>query len=292
MTFPSPNTTRGGKVKNRARMTWFCTRNISTQFTVQFLSFPISTTEKSFDQLLATFSSPNTTRRGKVKTGPEWLDFAPKTYPYSLRCNSYCFPLLRLNNVSVEFDEVSRLGHRQNGLGAAKVQSQTRMTRLGTQRISTLFKVHFLSFPISSSQAGKIENRAPMNGFVPETYTLWGVVFIVSRQIDLKLYQTNFEDFCGTRHHQSRPHTVWGAVFIISSQCSWKIFWSNFADFSGPEHHRSRLSRKQGPNDPVLHSKHTHPVWGAILIIYCQYGWKMFRSNFDDFSEPKRNHSK
>jgi len=170
MTFPSPNTTRGGKVENRARMTWFCTWNIPTQFTVQFLSFPISTTKKVSIKFWQLFQAQTLPEKGKLKTGPEWLDFAPKTYPYSLRCSSYCFPLLRLNNVLVEFDEVS---------SELQKFSQTRMTQFGTQKIPTLFKVHFLSFPISSSQAGKVENRAPMTWFCTRNiHTLFEVQFL------------------------------------------------------------------------------------------------------------------
>ena len=47
-----------GEVENRARMTPFCTRNIPTMFGVQFLSFPVSTAEKYFGQILTTFSGP------------------------------------------------------------------------------------------------------------------------------------------------------------------------------------------------------------------------------------------
>jgi len=45
----------------------------------------------------------NIPERAKLKTGPEWLRFAPKTYPQCLRCSSYCFPWVRLKNISVEF---------------------------------------------------------------------------------------------------------------------------------------------------------------------------------------------
>jgi len=34
-----------------------------------------------------------------------------------------------------------------------------------------------------------------------------------------------------------------------------------------------------------MHLKHTHTVCGVVLIIFCQYGWKMFHLNFDYFFE-------
>ena len=40
-TFPGSDTTEVVKVKNQARKTWFCTRNIPTLFGMQFLSFPV-----------------------------------------------------------------------------------------------------------------------------------------------------------------------------------------------------------------------------------------------------------
>jgi len=65
-TFLGPNTTRAGKVENWARMAQFCTRNIRALFSLQLLSFSVSTTEKCFSQILTTFSGSKTTSVGKV----------------------------------------------------------------------------------------------------------------------------------------------------------------------------------------------------------------------------------
>jgi len=46
---------RVGKVENRARMTWFCTRNKPTLVWEQILPFSFIMTEKCFDQILMTF---------------------------------------------------------------------------------------------------------------------------------------------------------------------------------------------------------------------------------------------
>jgi len=81
--FPSPKTTKVGKLENWAEMTQFCTRKIPTQFAVQFLSFLVSTTEERLNQILMSFLCPYTTRtglkQGKFEMGPEWLSFARET---------------------------------------------------------------------------------------------------------------------------------------------------------------------------------------------------------------------
>jgi len=158
-----------------------------------------------------TFSGSYTNRacleQPKFKVGLGWLVLVPERYPHWLRCNSYCFPSVRLKNVLVKFWWLFQ---------APTPPEQTpswQSWKLGPDDL-VLYQKH--------------------------THTIWGVVLIVSRQNDLKLYQSNFDDFCGTRHHRSRPHTIWGAILIISCQCGWKIFRSNFAYFFRPKHHRSR----------------------------------------------------
>jgi len=54
-----------GTIEDEGRMTRFCSRNIPTEFGVQFLSFAVSTGEKCLGRILTTFSSPSTTRAGK-----------------------------------------------------------------------------------------------------------------------------------------------------------------------------------------------------------------------------------
>jgi len=50
MTFLGLETTRAGKVENRAQMTWFCTKNIPIVFGVQFLTFLVSKGENFSDE--------------------------------------------------------------------------------------------------------------------------------------------------------------------------------------------------------------------------------------------------
>jgi len=106
-TFPGPGT-GAEKVENRARKTRFCTRNIPTLFGVQFLSFLVSTAKKCFSRVLATFRVRALPEQEKLKTKPRWLGLVPETYPYFLGYNSYRFPSVRLNNVSVQFWQLFR----------------------------------------------------------------------------------------------------------------------------------------------------------------------------------------
>jgi len=89
-------------------------------------------------------------------------------------------------------------------------------------------------------------------------------------------------DFCLVRNKHT--HIVCGVIHIIFSQYSWKLFQSNFEDFSRPGYHSSWQSWKSGPEDSILHPKRTDTLWGAILLISRQYGQKIFRSSFDNFS--------
>ena len=69
-----------------------------------------------------------------------------------------------------------------------------------------------------------------------------------------------------------------------------KYFGQILTTFAGPGYHSSWKSWKSGPEDSILHSKHTDTLWEAILISR-QYCRKMFRSSFDDFSKPKYHSS-
>jgi len=81
-------------------------------FGVQFLSFPVRTTEKCFSRIVKTFPGPDSTWTGleqqKLKTRPKWLCFAPKTYPQCLGSSSYRFPSVLLRNILVEFWRLCR----------------------------------------------------------------------------------------------------------------------------------------------------------------------------------------
>jgi len=76
--------------------------------------------------------------------------------------------------------------------------------------------------------------------------------------------------------YPKHTRNVWGVVLIVSRLYGSKIFRSHFDDFFGTRKHQSRKSWKPGTNDLVLHLKHTHIVWGALLNVSGQYGWKMF----------------
>ena len=58
-------------------------------------------------------------------------------------------------------------------------------------------------------------------------------------------------------------------------------FWRLFLAWKQPE----QENLKTGRDDSVLYSKNTFTVYSAIPIVSRQYGWKIFRSNFDYFSE-------
>ena len=63
-----------------------------------------------------------------------------------------------------------------------------------------------------------------------------------------------------------------------------KMFWWNFDDFSGARHNRHNQSWKPDQYDYVCHPKHTYTICGAVFIVFRQYGWKIIRSTFADFS--------
>jgi len=86
--------------------------------------------------------------------------------------------------------------------------------------------------------------------------------------------------------HPEPSHTVWNVVLIVSRHYTEKMFRSNFNNISKLGHHRSRQSWKRGPDDSILHPRHTHTVWCAILIISRCYGWKCFCQVFTNFSGP------
>jgi len=87
---------------------------------------------------------------------------------------------------------------------------------------------------MSRYEAGTVENQAPMTQFFTRNLaTLVGMQFL--------------------------------SFLAITSE---KMFRSNFDNFSKPGHHRSKQSWKQGPDDSILHPRHTHTVRCAILIIF------------------------
>jgi len=144
-----------------------------------------------------------------------------------LGCNSYCFPSIRLKNVSVKFWLLF-------WAWTSPVQARTRQSLKPDPDDSILHPKH--------------------------TYTIWGAVLIIFRQYDWKMLQSNFDDCFGAQ---------------TPSQ------WA-----------RSMQSWKSRHDESVFHPKHTRNVSGAVIIAFGQYSWKMFRSNFHDFSGVGHHRSK
>ena len=79
--FSGPGTTGVGKVENKAQMTRFSARNITTLFGVQFLSFRISTTKPCFGRILTTFPGSSPTGAGKVENRARMTQFCTRNIP-------------------------------------------------------------------------------------------------------------------------------------------------------------------------------------------------------------------
>jgi len=62
------------------------------------------------------------------------------------------------------------------------------------------------------------------------------------------------------------------------------MFRSNFDDFSGADHNWCCQSLKPDPDDYVWHPKQTYTICSAVSIAFCQYGWKIIRWCFAEFS--------
>ena len=160
------------------------------------------------------------------------------------------------------FDDFSR----PRTIGARKVKNGPGWLGFDTRNVRTVFGTYVLSFPILTTENGlrqifttfsgpgttgleKLKRGPRWLGLVPETYL-----------------------------------TFWDAVLIVSYQYGKKMFRSNFDDFSRPGYHRSSESWKSGPDDYISHPKPTDAVCGVVSIVSRQYGWKIIRSSFDDFS--------
>jgi len=129
------------------------------------------------------------------------------------------------------------------------------------------------------------------------------------------MFQTNFDDFSESGHHRNRPraskvenrarmtsfctrntHTMFGVQFLSSLVITAKKCFSQILmTFPCPDTTGTRLEQtkfKTDSDDSVLLPKHTHNVWGVVLIVSRQYDGKIFRSNFDDFFGPKKHQSR
>jgi len=138
------------------------------------------------------------------------------------------------------------------------------------------------------------------------THNVWGAVLVVYLQYGWITFRSNFDDFSRTRYRWSSPGavkvarfctknilTLYGAHFIsFSISTDEKRFDRILTSFPVPGMIGVGKLEKSGSNDSVLHPKHTHTLWGAVLIVSHQYGWKMFRSYFEDFCAPGYHRSR
>ena len=80
---------------------------------------------------------------------------------------------------------------------------------------------------------------------------------------------------------ESYPHSLWCSFYRFpsvrlknNSVKFWRLFRGHGTIGVGKVENRARITRFFTQNIPTL----------LIFIVFHQYGWKMFRSNFDDFS--------
>jgi len=154
--------------------------------------------------------------------------------------------------------------------GAGKVDNRARTTWFSARNILTLFRVQLLSFPISTAKQ--------CFGRLLKTFPGPGTSGAGTKEAKL-ITEPEWPVFAP----ETYPHCL-GAVLMIFGHYSWKMFQSTFDVFSRPGYHRSTQSWKSGPNDSVLHPKHTHTVWGVVLIIFISATENCFRQILTIFS--------
>jgi len=122
------------KVTNQHMMTCFCTQTICTSFLVILLLFSINTIKK---YMYLKYSTVCTITCQKWKPTQDGLRFLPKSFIHNFRSFCYCFPSVRLKNITVK-----SLGHLVRKF--AKVKNQHMMTSFCTQTICAWFSVIFI----------------------------------------------------------------------------------------------------------------------------------------------------
>ena len=131
-------------------MTCFCTQTTCTSFLVILLLFSINTIKK---YMYLKYSSVCTITCQKWKSTQDGLRFSPKSFVHNFRSFCYCFPSIRLKNITVK-----SLDHLARKL--AKVKNQHMMTSFCTQTICTWFSIILLLFPINMvKKCSKLKNR-------------------------------------------------------------------------------------------------------------------------------------
>jgi len=93
-------------------MTIFSTRNIPTQFVVQFLSFSVSTVEKFFGRILTNFWGVGTIGVGKVESQIRMTRFCTRNIPTLFGCNSYSFPSVRMKHTHTFWSTILIVSHQ------------------------------------------------------------------------------------------------------------------------------------------------------------------------------------
>ena len=141
------------KVTNQHMMTFFCTQTIRTSFLVILLLFSINTVKNLHVPKVEYHLHENLP---KMKTNPRWLRFSPKSFVRNFWSYCYCFPSIRLKNITVK-----SLGHLARKL--PKVTNQHMMTSFGTQIICTWFSVILLLFPINMVKKGSEQKNRTLN---------------------------------------------------------------------------------------------------------------------------------
>jgi len=155
-------------------------------------------------------------------------------------------------------------------IGTGKVENRACMTWFCTRMLPTLFGTQFLSLPIGMTE----------KCFGPILTTFSSPGTTGATKVENGVQMTTF----GTRNILTQ-FVVQLLSFPVSTVK--RCFGWILMTFPGPRYHQSRQSWKPDPFDLVLHWKLTHTIWDAVPIISHQYDWKMFRSNFDNFSEPR-----
>jgi len=159
--------------------------------------------------------------------------------------SSYYFLAVRLKNVSVEF---WRLFRTRDLLGLAKLKIDPRWLGSAAKTYWHFSRYNSYRFP-----------SVRLKNVLVEFWRLFRARALPV-QSKLKMGSTWL-------HLAPETYSVCSAVLIVSCQYGWKMFRLNINDFSWPRYHLSRESWKPGPYDSILHSKLTHTIWDAILIV-------------------------
>jgi len=130
------------KFTNQHTMTCFLTQTIDTSFSVILLLFPINMVKKCSEQMYRTL---NTKSFQKWKTTQDNYIFSPKSFADNFQSFSFCFPSIRLLNITVK-------SLSQMALKLTKFTNKHRMICFCTQTIDTWFSVILLLFPINMAK--------------------------------------------------------------------------------------------------------------------------------------------